>query len=185
MNSSLSIVTTGYKTGGHGGPRVHRAPGSPRALARTVAPPPAPRSPDRCTPLPSPRSVRSGRDRPKTWRSETTPVPFALESRRWSHVARPKATRPSSPAHDQAHGTYPLACYSPLSGLYGRGVGCWWGRSTSNKTPATGRAKEPFSVRLSIHLSRHTFLIIGGHGLHASWRGREIAWTRQLGWVRG
>ena len=41
------------------------------------------------------------------------------------------------------------------------------------------------SLATTPRLSRHTFLIIDGHALHASWRGREIAWTGQLGWGLG
>jgi hypothetical protein len=40
-------------------------------------------------------------------------------------------------------------------------------------------------MSISIRLSARTFLTIDGHGLHASFRGREVAWTRTFGWVRG
>ena len=41
------------------------------------------------------------------------------------------------------------------------------------------------SIGFAIKLSRRTFLVIDLVGLHASFRGAEVAWTRQFGWVRG
>ena len=42
---------------------------------------------------------------------------------------------------------------------------------------------SPFG--LAIHVSARTFLIIYRLGLHASFRGHEVAWTREYGWVMG
>ena len=42
---------------------------------------------------------------------------------------------------------------------------------------------SPFGV--GIHLSARTFLTVGRLGLHASFKGHEVAWTREFGWVRG
>jgi hypothetical protein len=41
------------------------------------------------------------------------------------------------------------------------------------------------SIVFAIKLSRRTFLVIALMGLHASFRGHEVACTRQDGWVRG
>jgi hypothetical protein len=40
-------------------------------------------------------------------------------------------------------------------------------------------------MRFELRLTRRTFLVLDLCGLHASWRGREVAWTREFGWVRG
>ena len=40
-------------------------------------------------------------------------------------------------------------------------------------------------MSISIKLTRRTFLIIDLCGLHASLRGREVAWTPEFGWVLG
>jgi hypothetical protein len=37
-----------------------------------------------------------------------------------------------------------------------------------------------FTVRLG-----SAFLTIDGLGLHAGWRGQEVAWTREFGWIVG
>jgi hypothetical protein len=42
---------------------------------------------------------------------------------------------------------------------------------------------SPFG--LAIHVSARTFLIIYRLGLHASFKGHEVAWTRTYGWVMG
>jgi hypothetical protein len=41
------------------------------------------------------------------------------------------------------------------------------------------------TMAISIKLTVHTFLVIDLVGLHASFRGHEVAWTREYGWVRG
>ena len=41
------------------------------------------------------------------------------------------------------------------------------------------------TMSISIKLTRRTFLIIDLCGLHASLRGREVAWTPEFGWVLG
>ena len=41
------------------------------------------------------------------------------------------------------------------------------------------------SSGIAIRITSRTFLVIDLVGLHASFRGHEIAWTREYGWVRG
>jgi hypothetical protein len=38
---------------------------------------------------------------------------------------------------------------------------------------------------ISVRFTRRTFFILDDLGLFVSLRGRELAWTRACGWVRG
>jgi hypothetical protein len=60
---------------------------------------------------------------------------------------------------------------------------------------AAARCDPPITMRIGINiwLGRRTeglpngfiFLALDGLGLHAGWNGREVAWTREFGWVTG
>jgi hypothetical protein len=41
------------------------------------------------------------------------------------------------------------------------------------------------SSGFAIRITSRTFLTIDLTGLHASFRGHEMAWTREYGWVKG
>ena len=41
------------------------------------------------------------------------------------------------------------------------------------------------SSGIAIRITSRTFLAIDVVGLHASFRGHEVAWRREYGWVRG